>query len=196
MSFRRLVAKVIYNFSKSSFSENKLIKNLEHALVLIEKISENELDYSIDSDEGAVDDTLIITHAKSFGSNMLEDALRESCQISNSAQPIVEKTEIDEKRSTSIFSTKNFVSNVEWLGRTTVDLTNNIIPGIHITSFSKNFFFATYSRKKAFRRIPKAFLLIEKFQKSSRICFKHYQLDNSKHVSWYLIYYSHHGSTV
>ena len=123
------MAKVIYNFSKSSFSENKLIKNLEHALVLIEKISENELDYSIDSDEGAVDDTLIITHAKSFGSNMLEDALRESCQISNSARPIVEKTEIDEKRSTSIFSTKNFVSNVEWLGRTTVDLTNNIIPG-------------------------------------------------------------------
>ena len=106
---------------------------------MIEKISENELDYSIDSEEGAVDDTLIITHAKSFGSNMLEDALRESCQISNSAQPIVEKTEIDEKRSTSIFSTKNFVSNVEWLGRTTVDLTNNIIPGI-ITSSPKNFF--------------------------------------------------------
>jgi len=103
-------------------------------LLLVEKSVKSETEYEIESDDDRFGDGLILTEARNFGNNILEEALIETCKTPEKDEqkdresPILEN---EQKSKLSIFSPKSIVSNVEWLGRTTVDITNNIIPGTY-----------------------------------------------------------------
>ena len=109
------------------------ITSLEHILLLVEKRIEDENAFEIDAAGDSGDDAMILTEARNLGSNMLENALIESCKTQKETQAPVSETSVEETvdkySRLSIFSPKSIVSNVEWLGRTTVDITNTIIPG-------------------------------------------------------------------
>lgn len=109
---------------------------LEHILLLVEKSIKDNVDFDVDSNDAQFDDALILTEARNFGNNILEDALIETCKTPDKdckkekvISDISPEAGDEQKSKLSIFSPKSIVSNVEWLGRTTVDITNTIIPG-------------------------------------------------------------------
>ena len=102
----------------------------------MEKSIKDNVDFDVDSNDAQFDDALILTEARNFGNNILEDALIETCKTPDKdckkekvISDISPEAGDEQKSKLSIFSPKSIVSNVEWLGRTTVDITNTIIPG-------------------------------------------------------------------